>query len=123
MKAISLSYVFMLLMCIFAGFIIALMYNCSVLWGGLFMCVFAWSLVPFRELRKKVPLYPDFSTVLFVISFAVLVVIVASVTLLMGLKTFLSVMCTASSWLALLMTAFFVSFVPRNPNLQREVNK
>lgn len=123
MKAISLCYVFMLVMSVFAGFIIALMFNYSWLWVFLFVCVFAWSLVPFRELRKKVPQYPDFSTVLFVISFAVLVVVAVSVTLLMGIETFLSMMCTAASWVALFMTAFFVSFVPREPNLQGEVNK
>ena len=123
MKAITFSYAVMLLMCVFAGFIRALVCEYSVGWGFLILCVLAWSVVPFRELRRKVPHYPDFSTVLFVVSFAVLVILVTSTTLLMmKMKTFLSVMCLTSSWLALLMTVWFISFIPREPKQATEWN-
>lgn len=123
MKAITLSYAFMLLMSIVAGFILALMCKCSVWWWPLFLFPIAWSLVPLRELRKGARSHSDFSTILFVVSFAVLVVVVVSVTLLMKMETFWSTMCIMSSWVALLLTAWFVSFVPREPNLQGKMKK
>ena len=117
MKSISISYAVMLLMCVFAGAIVALMRMYSPLWGFLFLFPIAWSWVPLRELRDRIPEHPDFSTVLLVISIAGLSVIVVSVTLLMRKEEFLSIMCIATAWLAFLMTTWFVSFLPRDKKL------
>ena len=120
MKAIVISYVIMLLLCVFVGFVFALTLKCALLYGFLVFFPLGWSYVPLRELRKGAYFHHDFTTILFVISFAVLVIVVFTVTtLLMNMETFLSVMCIASSWVALLMTALFLLLMPREKNLQK----
>lgn len=120
MKAIVISYVIMLLLCVFVGFIFALTLKFALLCGFLVLFPLACSYIPLRELRKGVSFHPDFATILFVISFAVLVIVVFTVTtLLMNMETFLSVMCIVSSWVALLMTALFLLLMPREKNLQK----
>ena len=114
MKSIFISYAIMLLMCILAGSILALMIMCSVWWGFLLLLPLVWSWVPVVELKRRIPEHPDLSTILLVLSIAGLLVIVVSVTLLMRKEGFLSIMNIATAWLAFLMTAWFISFLPRD---------
>ena len=121
MRSISVSYAIMLLMCVFVGVIIALMKCYSWPYGLLIFVPLAWSFFPLREIGDGARSYRDFSTLLFVLSFAVLVVIVVTVSLLMKMDTFWSIVCIVSSWMALLMTASFVFLIPRD--LQKNVKK
>ena len=113
MKAISLIYVCMLFICVIVGGIATLMWKYSLCWGISVLFLIPCVCIPLVELKDRVKKHPNFSTILFVLSFAILVVFVVRVTLLMKIETFLSVMCTVSLWLALLMTMWFVSFIPR----------
>ncbi len=119
MKSISICYAVMLLMCVFAGAIVALARIYSPLWGFLSILLVIWSVVPVVELKNRIPEHPDFSSVLLVISIAGLSVIVMSVTLLMRKEEFLPIMCIATAWSAFLMTAWFVSFLPREKRLKK----
>ncbi len=118
MRLIFVSYVFMLLMCVFVGAITALMRCYSLYYGFLIFVLLAWSLFPLREIGDGARSHPDFSTVLFVLTFAVLVVIVVAVSLLMKMDKFWSIVCIVSSWVALLMTALFVLLIPKESNLK-----
>ena len=120
MKAISICYAIILMTCVIVGSIAALIFCKS--WLCVFLlvvpAVLARILVP--ELRERIPEFPDFSSVLFVLSFAVLVVITTAVTLLMGFKSFLSIMCVVSAWSALLMTVYLIYFIPKGTNYSTE---
>ena len=121
MKAISIFYVIMLMICVMVGSIGALIFCKSWLW--VFLSVFPVALVRrilLPKLRMKIPEFPDFSTVLFVLSFAVLVVITTAVTLLMSFKSFLSIMCIVTAWSALLMTVRLIYFIPKGINYSTE---
>ncbi len=127
MKSISVCYAIMLVICVVMGSIFALTWTLESWWRVLcpflFVFPFAWMLIPFAELRKKIPEFPDFSTVLFVLSFAVLVVITTAVTLLMTFKSFLSIMCIFAVWLALLMTVGFICLIPKRTTHSAEGNQ
>ena len=123
MKAISICYAVMLVACVIVGSIAALIFCKS--WLCVFLlvvpAVLARILVP--ELRERIPEFPDFSSVFFVLSFAVLVVITTAVTLLMGFKSFLSIMCITSAWFALLVTVGFICLIPKGTSHSTEGNQ
>ena len=113
MKSISVCYAIMLFLCVIMGSIVALMWQKSCLWGLLFMFPITWSWVPVAEIRMRIPEFPDFSAVLFVLSFAALIVITTAVTLLMTFESFLSITCIAAAWSALLITVVFIYLIPK----------
>ena len=120
MKAISIIYAFMLFICAISGLIVALMCKCSLWWWLLFLFLVPWIWIPSAELRTRVPLRPGFSAVLFVVSFAVLAVLVTAAILLTDRKSFLSIMSIVALCCAFLLTVWFVTFLPKNEKLEKK---
>ena len=116
MKAVSLIYGFMLFMCVIAGSIVALMCKYSLWWGALFLFIVTWIWFPLAELRDRVSLHFRFSVVLFAISFAILLAIVVAITLLVEIKSFLSIMGIVTVYCACLMTFGFMLFMFKHRN-------
>ena len=111
MRGIIICYVSLLLMCLFAGVIVALVCCYSLWWAFLFLFLLSWVWIPLAHLRDEVSKHVDFSTLLFVLSFAVWCVIAMSITMRINLESFVSVMCVVSVWSALLMTIKLVSLI------------
>lgn len=111
MKGIIVSYTVMLLMCVFIGVIVALICCYSLWWAFLFLCPIVWSYIPLATLRDKIPKYSDFSTLLFMIAFAIWCVVAMAITMRFNVESFISVVCVISVWAALLMTARLISMV------------
>lgn len=120
MKAISIIYVFMLFVCVISGIIVALMCKCSLWWWLLFLFLIPWIWIPLVELRTRVHLRPGFSEVLFVVSFAVLAVLVTAAILLTDKKSFFSITSIIALCSASLLTVWFVTFLPKNEKLEKE---
>lgn len=114
MKGIVISYVSMLFMCLLSGIIVALMCCYSLWWVFLFLFLLSWVWIPLAHLRKEVSKHKDFSTLLFMLSFAVWCVIAMVITMWFDKESFISVMCVVSVWSALLMTMNLISLIQSN---------
>ena len=114
MRGIIICYVSLLFMCLFAGVIVALVCCCSLWWALLFLFLLSWVWVPLAHLRDEVSKHADFSTLLFVLSFAVWCVVAMSITMRFNVESFVSVMCVVSVWSALLMTIKLISLIRYN---------
>ncbi len=114
MRSITICYALMLVMCIIVGAIVALMIKCSPWWGFLFVCPIVWALIPQRELRNKIKIYPEFSSAFLVVAFAVLAVAWVSVMLQIKFDTFISIMYEISISAAFVMTIAFIMLIPKN---------
>ena len=120
MKAISICYAIMLMTCVIVGTIAALIFCKSWLWVFLSLLPIVLTRILVPELRERVPEFPDFSSVLFVLSFAVLVVVATAAILLMKFESFLSITCMVAAPLASFMTVCFTYFIPRGTNYSTE---
>ena len=116
MKTIVICYVSMLFICILVGIIVALMCKYSLWWGFLFVFPVSWFWIPLSDLRLKIPIYSDFSQVLLMISFALIVVIVVPSMLLIKFESYWSIVCAVSSILSAIVTVWLFYFVPQNPD-------
>ena len=118
MKAISICYACMLFICVCVGMIVALMCRHSLWWVFLFLFPISWTWIPLAELRAKIPMYPDFSTILLIIAFAVLCVLVSASLLLLKFDTFCSITCIVASVVAILTTMGLIMLIPRDETLK-----
>lgn len=113
MKKIFLWYAILLLMSLFSGIIIALMWRYSRWLGFLFLYIFSWIWIPFAELRKRIPVFPEFSSVLLTISCTVLSVIEISTVSLIKLESFYSIMWVSTVGIAIFITAVVAQLIPQ----------